>query len=763
LALAAAEKAESKPSAEAESGVDEPEVPGPKPAVERVAPVRGEEITVGALNDIRSVTFSSRIEGDQRISTWSGGVQVTQGSLEMQADDVVIWSGTGGGGGTQAYLEGHVKIHQGRRTIWATRVYYDFDRQQALISNAKIRTFSPARDVPVYYYAKTVRQLAEGKFVAEKATMTTDAFGHPQWGLHGSQFEIVDLSGQNEYGEDVSRLRFSARNVVSSVRGIPLTWWPRMTGDLEQGVAPLRRVNLTDQTSRGAGLETEWYLWRLLGVREIPDGFKKTYLNLNLYGERGPYISVESKYQRKNFLGEFLGNFIHDSGRDNISGGKVNIPRPQRGRITWRHRHFLPYDWQLTGEVSWLSDRNYMREWYEQEDAESKDQETLLHLKKQVGRQAFTALFKARINDFMDQVESAPRLDYFVIGEPLLEDKLTYFMRTTYQHGRFRLDENDSTRLGSPWTNIADTRHTVEMPLQVGFLKVVPFADGRLSYFGNRLARRGAKQDLVRRGADGRTWGAIGTRASWYLSRVFPNVHSRLWDINRLRHVNTFDIELMAADTDLSSKNLYPFDDPGSAEAKLVRGIDDTDVFRVGWRNRLQTKRGPDQKTVDWMTLDFLMTWFAGAETPRVAPDDDRSINNLQTDYSWQFSDTTSLVGDVYYVTDEERIRTSNVGLAIVRSPRLSYYVGSRYIRGVDSTIGTFGVDYVINRKWKFHFFEQYEFNRARTNSGTRFELERRMASWLMRIVVELDPGEDDKMFYVEFQPVGVPEMKFGS
>ena len=252
-------------------------------------------------------------------------------------------------------------------------------------------------------------------------------------------------------------------------------------------------------------------------------------------------------------------------------------------------------------------------------------------------------------------------------------------------------------------------------------------------------------------------------RASWYLSRVFPNAHSRLWDINRLRHVNTFDIELLTADTNLSSKHLYPFDEPGSAEAKLVRGIDDTDVYRIGWRNRLQTKRGPDQKTVDWMTLDFLMTWFTGPEMPDVAPDDDKAHDNLQTDYSWQFSDTTSLVGDVYFVTDEGRIRMANVGLAIVRSPRLSYYVGSRYIRGADSSIGTFGLDYVINRKWKIHFFEQYEFNRGMTNSGTRVEVERRMASWVMRVSMELDPGEDDKIFFVEFQPVGVPEMKFGN
>ena len=282
----------------------------------------------------------------------------------------------------------------------------------------------------------------------------------------------------------------------------------------------------------------------------------------------------------------------------------------------------------------------------------------------------------------------------------------------------------------------------------------MPFADGRVTYFEARPDGRGP---------DVRSFGAAGIYGSFYLTRLFNDVRSEFWDINRIRHVNTFDFRVMQAVTDLPSRHLYPWDEPGSAETKLVRGIDDTDVYQVGWRQRWQTKRGPIQRTVDLVTFDMLMTWFGDIGAPRIAPDDDLARNNLTVDYSWQISDTTSLVGDLYYATNDGQVRISNIGLAVIRSPRFSYYVGNRYIRGVSSSMLTFGFDYVINRKWSMHFFEQFDVADNNRNSSTRVELARTGESWKTIFSVELIPGRDEKIFYIQFQPVGVPEVRLGN
>jgi len=745
-----------KPPDEPTKPADTAETPKPDDAGQKDEAT--EDVVIRPLDDVREVKMVSLLETpERRVTIRTGGVAVMVGDLEMKADDVVVWTNEGSareqrGLETKIYLEGHVVINQGPRTIRGSRVYYDTGRQRALILDAEIRSFSRARGVPVYYYAKRARQLAEGKFIAEDASFTTSEMGHPHTALHGREFQFTDLTEEDEDGETRRRIRYNATHATSSIRGIPTSYWPRLAGDIEEGETALRRVQLTQRTNRGTGIETQWHLWKLLGLYREPAGFRKTYLNLNFYDERGPFISTESRYLRDDFYGDLLGAFVYDLGKDSVGGDSLEPDHKPRGWFRLRHRHFLPHDWQATVETSYLSDRNFLNEWYEREAKEGKDQETLLHLKKQWDRQAISALFKGKINDFQTETEAAPRLEYHLLGQPLWDDRLTYHTTTVYEYANFAPDD----RLGgsSAWTHVADTRHEVSLPQQLGFVKVVPFLDGRAGYFSKQVGGRGDRA---------RVWGAAGVRASWYLSKVFDDVHSDLWDLNRLRHVNTFDVEAMVAGTDLDSRRLYAWDEPGSAEAKLVRGVDDTDVYRFGWRQRWQTKRGPDQRTVDWITFDILMTWFGDSVPPRVSPDDDRSHNNLQVDYTWQWSDTTSLVGDVYYTPNDGEVRLANVGLSVIRSPRLSYYIGSRYIRGAESSVGTFGLDYVINRKWKVHLFEQFDFNQSNQNSSTRIDLIRRLANWYMTIGVELDPGEDDKIFFVQFQPVGVPEFRLGN
>lgn len=757
-----------------------PEVSPPAPETpalpEAVPPVAGEapqRLIIRPRDAQRPATLDVRVVDDRRVAIWTGGVMIIYGDTELLADEAVVWTNADEdviaerGEQPEVYLEGDVIVNVGRHVaegietagntqMRASRLFIDLDRQLALIIDAQVRGYTRGRDVPVYYYAQRARQAGQGRFLAEKGTFTTSSMCEPQIGLHGSRMEVVDLSGRDEEtGEMIRRVRYDIHDVVTTAHGIPIFYWPRLSGDVEDNEIPLRRLSLSQRSSRGTGIETQWYLWRLLGIGDEPQGFRKTYLDLNYYGERGPYVAVESRYFRENFYGDFLANFIYDSGTDRINGQRLDPPREERGRVRLRHRQFLPRDWQATVELSYLSDRQFLPEWYEAEDREGKDQETLLHLKKQdpMGIDAISLLVKGKLNDWLTQSQYAPRLEYHRIGQPLWDTGAVYYTDNVYQFGQYSPDDALPIA-GSPWGSVADTRHRADLPLQVGFAKVVPFADGRLSYFEHRPDGRGP---------DWRTFGVAGVYGSFYLTRQYDEARSRFWDVNRIRHINTFDFRVMQAATDLGSRWLYPWDEPGSAETKLVRGIDDTDVYQVGWRQRWQTKRGPTQRTVDLVTLDMLMTWFGDVDNPRVAPGDDLARNNLTVDYSWQISDTTSLVGDLYYATSDGQLRLSNVGLAVIRSPRFSYYVGNRYIRGADSSMLTFGLDYVINRKWSLHLFEQFDIDAGNRNSSTRLELTRTGESWKTIISVELVPNRDEKIFYIQFQPIGVPEVRLGN
>jgi hypothetical protein len=284
-------------------------------------------------------------------------------------------------------------------------------------------------------------------------------------------------------------------------------------------------------------------------------------------------------------------------------------------------------------------------------------------------------------------------------------------------------------------------------------VKVVPYADGRLSYFGDQLNQPGSV---------GRTYDAGGFQASSYLSKVYDDVHSDLWGLDRLRHINTFSMNVMEANTNVQSARLYPFDEPGSNETKLVDGVDSTDVYQFDWRQRWQTKRGPEQRTVDWIMTDIIMTWYGSDPTSRVSPFDDRVRNNVQANGKMQLDDTTAVVGDMNYV-DGETVHLANLGLAVVRSPRFSYYLGTQYVKDANSTQGTIGCDYVINDKWKFHVFQSYEFKQSGASRGTQLDFTRRLDTWDMTMSFQLDPQEGQKMFFLQFSPVGAPELKIGN
>ena len=772
-----------------EAGVRETPAAVIKPPAAPVAPpVPGireaavpQEVTIVPQDDVRQVNFTSFVEDDVRISIWTGGVYVIRGDMEMAADNLVIWTPEeavrrAGGAETdgalrapakrlavEAYFEGHVSIHRGRQTIRASQIYYDFQRDQALIISAKIKTFSTTRNIPVYYYAKEVRQLARGIFIGQSAWMTTCEFAHPHYEMGATQMTLVDLTPEAEEpapGEeetpDHRRTRFIGQNVQTRVRHVPVVWWPRLAGDLEEGETALRSIRIENSTNRGTGVVSQWHLFKLLGLERKPPGYN-FYLDANYWSERGPGFGVEGNYSRENYYGQFLSYYLHDSGKDSVGQKDIKPENPNRGRVLWRHRQYLPQNWELTGELSRISDSRFLNEFYEYEDENEKAQETLLYLKKQEDDQALTILTSWRLNDFYTRTEFLPQVGYNMIGRSLLDDHLTYFQDSEVAYARYRPREpttrRRTARLGYPAASLGDTIHELDWPIRIGPAGVVPFVEGRASYF---------EENLRRSGPDDRYAWRTGARAATQAWRAYPQVESDFWDVHGIRHINTFDVRASTAHVTVPSRELIPYD-VTEAGTPVVQGVDGTGVFELGWRQRLQTKRGlPDEReTVDWLILDLEGFFYDNRTPPDIAPDGRTAINHLEFHTTWRTTDSVALWTDTNYETDAGTLDLFAIGMTVSHTPRLTYSVGHRYIPDGDCAQTLVSFDYHINEKWQIGLLEVYDFY-PQLNAQTNFILTRRMHRWLVRFKVELDPGEDEKFFGVELQPMGVPEIRMG-
>jgi hypothetical protein len=765
---------------ETPTGVVPPPHPGPKvqPPGVREAGVP-QEITIVSQDDVRQVNFTSFVENGTRISIWSGGVYITRGDLEMSADNLVIWTpedamrkagaGAPAGGAAaeeksgsrlaaEAYLEGHVRLVQSRRTMTCNQMYYDFQRDQALAINTEVKSFAQGRNVPVYYYAKEMRQLARGVFVGTTAWMSTCEFVEPHYDVGAKQMQIEDLTPEpGETPDEVrhKRIRYAATDVNAEIRSFPVSYWPRLAGDVTQADTALRSIRIENRSSRGTGIATQWHLLKLLGIENEPKGFD-FYLDLDAWSKLGPAIGVESQYKRDDYFGEFLSYFMRDSsGKDTVpnalnTGTQEVEPPANRGRATWRHRQYLPENWEMTLEASYISDKNFLDEFFEEENRTGKQQETLLFLKKQERDEALTFLASTRVEDFYTRTEYYPQIGYNVTGHSFWDDHLTYLQDSEVAVARYRPAKEFELLQDSTSTIIADTIHEVDMPLKAGSLNIVPFVEGRMSYFS----------DSMEGGSKGRLAAREGARGATHLWRTYDNVESDFWDVHRLRHVNVFDASASVAQVSVPSQDLWPFN-PTEYGTHEVTGVDGTGIVELGWRQRFQTKRGPpnDRKDVDWITTDLEAFFYSNREFPSIAPDNRSEFNRVEFRADWRTTDMVSLWTHTTYNLDGPDLERFAVGANIVHTPRLSYTIGHRIITRGQSAMTFFGFDYKINDKWRLTFLEQYDFDQQE-NGQTDLVITRRLHCWLVRFRLKLDATKGESFGGIEFQPVGVSEMK---
>ncbi len=741
----------------------------------------------------RSDSFSSEIRGDRRFTVARGNVYMSQGNpesnlfLELSSQAAVIisqkrppkearvpWAQStegidtalpGAEGLTEsivgAYLEGDVVIRRGDRMMRGPIAYYDFTNDRALVLDPVFRTVQQQRNVPIYIRAREARTLSAREIWFKDAKISTSDFYSPSYHIGAKTAYLMDTTPYDEkqvrLGEQSMRARI--RHGTFNVRSMPMLYTPYSEMDLQQGHTALRTASVGSHGQLGIGAETEWHLFRMLGLLR-PKGFKGR-VELNWY-ERGPMVGARLWYDRDTFSGYSLAYGIVDSeNEDDFGDDRENIEAPDnRGRILIRHKHLLPRDWQVQLELSYLCDRNYLEQFHPAEFFGGKEQETLIYAKKQRDNWAITSLLQYRLNRFLTQTESMPDMGFYLIGQPLLSDRLTLFSESHAGFKRYRTDKANQATLG-PDSDIflrLDTRNEIDMPLKLGPVNLVAYATGRLTYW----------DDAPSGGVKCRPYGQLGVRANMHIWRLYNNVESRIWDIHRLKHIITPEVVAFVNSNEVSPSELFPMDPDIEVHLRRQGGV------AVGIHQRLQTKRGPvdDRRTVDWMRLNIVAGFYAnGADT---TPADGRFFsyrpeysigrNHINADYTWHISDSTTLLADANHDLNTGRLRRANVGFAVSRDPRLGYYVGVRYIRDLDSAIGVFGFRYKINRKYSVTFFEQYDmdFDGGR-NMATSISIVRKLPRWYAAFTFAYNTTYNDVTLYLSLWPEGVPEVTVGS
>ncbi len=734
------------------------------------------------------------------------------GLLELEADNAVMfYSGKEQVGDDVAsiYMSGDVVMTEGQRTVRADEMYYDFKDKKALAVNAVMRNFDEGRGIPIYVRASKLRRISEDRFFTEGAMLTNSEFYLPQLSLTASSVLITDTTAIDEQNGGVSDSSYDVqmRDVRFKMGRRTLFYWPFMRANLERPDVPLKSVHSGYDSHFGVLVESRWYLSRMLGLRE-PEGTDSTFL-LDYYSKRGVGTGVEIDYDRENYYGELLGYIMSDHGEDRLgrmrSRKDLEPDNELRGRFTWRHRQFLPYNWQLTTGVSYISDEHFIESFYRSEFYSGEKQETYVHLKRLQDNWALSILGKGRINRFADELEELPSGEFHLTGQSLFDDKFTLYSDTEVGQLRQKIGKDHSQPItpgvATNLTVIDEDRFTfvshrteLDMPIRAEPFKIVPYVAGTFGYDN----RSGFTRTLV----DGSNTGSFGDKDVWIGEagiRVFPrpfwkdypNVKSRLWDLNQLRHI------------------IKPYF-TGVIYEESDDVVQQRDTLNAGISQRLLTKRGSDgeQQTVEWMRLDTEFTWLNhSGEADESGPDRfiwSRPIVPLRVlsapeifngdmvthdgvqatglhrfemfgprrdyfsaDYIWRTSDTTAILSDMNFDIQSGVIQQFNIGISHLCWPNLSYYIGNRYLRRVDvldeegSSAFTFAATYVLDPRYTLVFAQEYDFDYG-VNVLSELTLLRRYHRMYYGFTFSADESLDRHAIVFSIWPQGVPELGIG-
>ena len=733
---------------------------------------------------------------NERVTIAVGGIRIAVDSPEIAnrpqfqgdqdrkfyilADNMVNWQFKmpDGTQRDQFYLEGNVVFAKGSRVIYADRMFYDLDMQQGTILNAEVLTTVRDYEGAVRLKADVVQQYDENNLRAFGSAFTSSRLGVPRYWL---QSESVALQGQKRTAIDpltgapkldprTGQFATEDEYFVDGQQnrvflgGVPVFGWPRLRTSLSDPTLYLERFGVNNDRIFGFQLNTGWNMYQLLGLDRPPEGTKWIGL-LDVLTDRGIGIGSEFDYQRNSLfgvngpvVGEYRSWFINDDGLDFLGLDRRDLvpEKEQRGRIWGRHRHDFGPGFRLRAEVGYISDRNFLEQYYEREWDTYKDATTGIWLEKNEGTQSNNLTADLHLNDFFTQT-SGIKLDQFVIGQPVFNNGAIWHSHTHAGYVRMRqaeppLDATDLAKFDPlAWEADVDgiragTRHEIDFPQQLGPVKVVPYGIGDITYWQEDLTGN----DLTR------AYGQVGIRASLPMWRVDPTVQSVLWNVNGLAHKVNFDLDAFYADAsqDLDELPLYDSLDDDSQEHFRRRfafdtfGIapggdvplrfderyfalrsgmqsnvtapsseiaDDLSVVKFGVRQRWQTKRGVPgrQRIIDWMTLDMQAILFPDAQRDNFGTAD---FGMFDYDFRWYLGDRFSVVSDGYADFFSQGLRTVSVGTNIGRPEVGHAYVGYRMIEGpISSNILSAALTYRMSDKWGVKAGGQVDFGETGT------------------------------------------------
>jgi hypothetical protein len=740
------------------------------------------------------------------------------GFLDLEADRIVIWTKGGDADGIsqnlqtpegvtsnelEFYLAGGVEIRQQGKTnvkeqkvLRADEVYYDVNRNVAvaLKSQLEIRVEQtgpkpvPLGGEPLILSAAEVLRLNVDQYQVSNAEIFSSKLPSDP-GLKvlvsSATVDERDVTRKTLFGQPIINLATGqplveresivrARNVVFELEGVPFFYLPYAVTDAREPLGPLEDFTFGYSRIFGTQIGVGLNAYKVLGLDPIPD--TKWKFNVDYLSNRGPALGTSFNYSGKlspvegtylnpapKYVGEARLYGLDDRNFDNLGGNRPNLnyfePEGLRGRAFWKNALYdLPNGYTVQNQLSWLSDRNFVEQYFKREFDTEPNQATWLYVEQQHNNLAWTALVEPNIRNWTTETVWLPRVDGYVIGQSFL-DMFSYSARADATYARLHITRDQPGGLQGPTPPPPDfplyvsptdlpnntgrfgVMQELSLPFTLGAFRVVPYATLELAEYTNNL--NGDEQ--------GRVWGGGGLRGTLPLTRLYAGAQDDMLNINGINHkivcggnffyaqsnepyTNYAQLDRLNDDvTDQTIRDFRPveplfntangyniatnklFDPQTYAIRRLVLNRIDTlnaiEVLQMDINQRWQTKRGypGSQHIIDWMTLDTSISYFPQSNRDNFG----HPFAFLEYRYLWNIGDRTALESTGWVDPYQGGPSVFTVGAYFNRPDRTNFYLGFRDIPLLQSQAVTGSVTYIFSPKYAMTFTTSYDFGTA--------------------------------------------------
>lgn len=729
--------------------------------------------------------------------------------IEINAEDTRFEAGV-------AVAEGNVVIQYGETTIYADHAEYNPDTRDVLVrGNVRIyrepATTAGAADTgrrgnvgggqlfvgeravynletkkltaadfrgdffPFKFAADTFSTAGANAYTAKGAVFTTSDSSKPDYFLRAKSVRI--------YPKD--RVVFS--NVTLYIGRTPVFWFPYV----------YQSLNRESAFSATPGYRSSWGAFLLAQYHfPITTGWAGK-LRLDLRSERGIAggLDTDFKYGKEDRSWGRFRTYVADDLQPpvvRVGGGPKGQVDPTRYRISLQHRLYITDDIYANIDINKLSDARVYEDFLPNEFRVDPQPDNVFSLTKIADNYTASLIYRKQLNDFFNLTERLPEFVFDFKRHALFDSPIYYEGETGVAQLRRNfvkdagLENYRATRL--------DSFHQFLYPqVYGGWLSVIPRIGLRGTFYSdsgafettsttttvedllpdNTIRRKLVTNTESRLNHDGTALRGVlsgGLEASFKFSREWDNVQSRVWGLNDLRHVAQPYTDLSLAystkqpggilqfDRFQRSTQLPIFDFP---EFTSTDTISSWAVWRVGMRNRLQTRR--DNATFNWLELDtFFNVNLAEPQFPG-ADFQQGTLSNLYNRLRFNPLPWVALNIDSQTPLGPHGFTQLNTALSFLVNEDLRLDVGHRYIDNnpffENSNVVSLGGYYRVGDNWSFSLREEYEFA-DHTLETQSYQVHRDLSSWVASlglVVRDSRNGPDEYAFLLSFTLKDLP------